>query len=469
VVGALPGILTMVAVTLISVVVKYATLELTRGDTIDLDREVLAHGMGSLATALLGGMFAGVSMSMTRLAQQAGASGFGFAAASALATAGFLLTGTDVLRLVPVPVLAGLLIFLGFGLIADGLMPPLRQRAWLELAIALAILLACVQQGYVIGVLTGLAASCLIFVLSYARVDSVRRHATGDVLLARTARGPEVGERLRDAARAVHVFSLAGYQFFGSAEQALERVRSVLDAPAEPPARIVVLDFTDVPGADASARAGIARLKNYCDRRGATVVLAGLAPGLLAALTRTGVVVAGAEHSHFPDLPKALAWCETQLLAEIGQDDAVGSAGFRSWLAREVGGEKAADVLIGYLGREELPAGTVIYRAGEPSDSIGFVAAGSVEVQVPGPGPGGGFDRRMMGSTVIGEMGYFRRRERGATVVAETDTVLYVIERHRLRDLELAQPYLAAAIYRLVIRELADRLDTANVEASLRR
>lgn len=468
--ASLPGIITLSVVTLISVVVKYATVELSGSRPVDLDRELVAHGIANSLAAPLGGLFMCLNLSTNQLLRVTGVMGYGFSLAAAFAIGVFLVSGASPGSYVPTPLLAGLLMFLGFNLLNDALRPLIVQRSWLELAITLAILLVCVLQGYIVGVLAGLAVSCLIFAASYARISVIRRHLTGESLIGRSARPQETIELLRREAGGVHAFWLSGYLFFGSSEQVFDRVRAVVERTDAERARFIILDFTDVPGADASARASIAKLKGFCGREGVTLIFSGLGEGLRDSLARGGIVGAGEDGLAFPDYGRAIAWCETKIIAT---DHDAGSEfddkRFLAWLAREVGGEPAARELMKHLARIEFSAGEVIYRAGDASDSIGFVAEGSVEVRLPGLGSASGLERQVMGSTVIGEMGFFRRKPRGATVIAETPAVIYVLERERMRELERSQPYLATAICRYIIRELSERLETANVDVGLRR
>lgn len=468
-VEVLPEIVTLVVVMMISMVVKFATLELSRGHPVDLDREFEAHGIGNLAASLAGGIFSCLNMATTSLAQQAGAKGYSFAVMGGIAAAIFLLTGLNPASLVPTPVLGGLLILLGWGLLYEALWPPIAQKAWFETIIALAILLACLIEGHIVGVLIGLVVSCLIFAASYARIAVVRRHLTGDRLMGSAARPAHITQILRQHGASVHTFWLSGYLFFGSSEKVFDQVRAVIERPSGLPVRYIILDYSEVTGADASARTSIAKLKTFAERRGAAVVMSGMSADMVAAFRQAAILASSGQADHYADFTKALHWCEGDILARNTGCEPPADFSFTSWLASELGGQEAAETLLAFMVRQEVAAGQAIFVAGEPSESIAFVAAGAIEVRLTGLDGTTEIDRRMMGSTVIGEMGFFRRQPRGATVVAEVASVIYVLTRQRMHELDVGQPRLAVELCRFIIRELSGRLAFANDEAGILR
>ena len=74
--------------------------------------------------------------------------------------------------------------------------------------------------------------------------------------------------------------------------------------------------------------------------------------------------------------------------------------------------------------------------------------------------------RRMVGHTVVGEMGFYRHVPRTASVIAEEPTVVYRLRREAFDRMQGADPEAAAALHKLIIRLLSDRLEFANREIS---
>jgi SulP family sulfate permease len=74
--------------------------------------------------------------------------------------------------------------------------------------------------------------------------------------------------------------------------------------------------------------------------------------------------------------------------------------------------------------------------------------------------------RRMVGHTVVGEMGFYRDVARTASVVAEGPTVIYRLRREAFDKMQAEDPTAAATLHKLIIRLLSDRLEFANREIS---
>jgi CRP-like cAMP-binding protein len=96
-----------------------------------------------------------------------------------------------------------------------------------------------------------------------------------------------------------------------------------------------------------------------------------------------------------------------------------------------------------------FPAGTVIFREGEPGDMMYVVADGEVEISVHNhvvetAGVGG----------IVGEMALIDNKPRSATVIAKTDCKLAPVDQKRFSFLIQQTPFFAIE----VMQVMADRL-----------
>ena len=276
--GLVPGVLAVTIVALISLVTKVSSIEVLRQASGDLNRELRGHGIASLVAAPFGGMTSGLQVSTSRLLEHAGGATRMSGVACALALGSVGIANFNLPGLIPIPIVAGLVFYLGCSFLIEAFWRPYFQRAWLDLLLAIGIMIVCIEYGYLIGVLIGLIAACLLFAISYARFGVVRRHATRAEFASHVDRSLEASEHLRAAGDGIKIYWLSGYIFFGSSEGIFERIQS--DIEALPRGRVVyiVIDFGRVSGADSSAIVSLTKLRNFCDQRGTTLVYCSLSP-----------------------------------------------------------------------------------------------------------------------------------------------------------------------------------------------
>jgi len=459
----IPEIFVTAVVALISLVTKVSSLESARQASADLDRELRAHGIASLVAAPLGGIAGSLQVGTSRLLEHLGGKRMsGVACALVMGIVG--LANFDLPALVPIPLVGGLVFYLGYSFIADALGRPYRHRAWLDLALAIVIAFVCLQYGYLTGVLAGLICACTLFTVSYARLGAVRRHASRALVSSHVVRSAEFSDYLRKHGERIQLYWLSGYIFFGSSEGVFERIRA--DMEASPSRRVdhVILDFEMVPGADSSALLSLVKLRSLCVRHGATLIFCALTPAGRAVLERGGFFAGKNQSVAFADLQTALAWCEEDVLAKSGMVIDTSPSGFETWLQERLGRAVPLSELIAYLERKDIAGPEVIYREGEQSNTVDLVAAGTLNVDIATENSGSRRVRRLATHTVVGEMGFFRHSVRSATVSSDGPAVLFTLTRDGMERMRRERPGLAGAFDDFIVRTLADRLDATNRE-----
>ena len=195
------------------------------------------------------------------------------------------------------------------------------------------------------------------------------------------------------------------------------------------------------------------------------LVISGPSERIHAMIKAAGVLGRRSKHKVFASRNDALEWCENKLLARHDIDH-VSEASFAEWLADELGDEDDVRRLMSYFERLELAKGDVLFRQGDPSDSIELVAAGCVAVTIAQADGKIAKLRRMAGQTVIGEMGFYRGQPRAATILAEEPTVVYRLTRKAFLRMHKRDPEIVSSFHRMIVRVLADRLDFANREVA---
>jgi len=458
----IPELLAVTVVALISLVTKVSSIEVTRQAAGDLDREFRAHGIASLIAAPFGGILASLQIGTSRLLEHAGGATRMSGAMCGVFLGAVGIANLNLPGLIPVPIVAGLILYLGYTFLIDALGRPYAQRAWLDLLLAVGIMIACVEYGYLIGVLAGLVGACVMFAISYARLGVVRRHVTRTMFASYVDRSADVSRHLRETGDAIQLYWLSGFIFFGSSESVFERVRDDIQALARGQVAYVILDFGMVSGADSSAIAGLAKLRNFCNKHYVTLVYSSLPPGLRATLQLGGLFGGKSRHRAFADLNLALAWCEDSLVAKANLGTQKDLASFESWLQHQLGTAVRAADLVGYLERKDADGPQILYREGEPADTVDLVAAGNLAIDIAIENGESLRVRHITTHTVLGEMGFFRHSVRSATVSSDGPATIFTMSRTNFERMRKERPDLASAFDEFILRVLADRIDFAN-------
>jgi SulP family sulfate permease len=227
----------------------------------------------------------------------------------------------------------------------------------------------------------------------------------------------------------------------------------------------VVLDFSAVPGLDTSAVLSLVKLRNYCEEHGVTLGFSGLSEAMRVSFEKAGFFESTRPHQVFASRNEAVEWCEDMLLMhhEVG---AASTHSFESWLRAEFGGAAEMSRIAAYLQRHELDAGEVLFRQGEPADSIEILASGRLLITAKDEQGRSIRLRSMADHTIVGEMGFYRQIPRSANVVAEEASVVYRLTREAFDRMHAEDPAAAAVLHQLIIRLLSDRVEFANREVA---
>lgn len=451
-------------VTAVSMLLDVSSLEVARQKSADLDKELRTNGIANVVAGMLGGVAGNLSLNGSILINEAGAVSRLSGVFAALVCGLVLLFGADVATLIPVPLLGGLLAYLGLVILKEGLVQSPAQRSGTDLFLAAAIMAVIVYSGYLLGVVLGVIGACLLFAFSYSRIGVVRRYLTRAEFASDVERSPGEARYLHESGQRVHVFWLSGFIFFGSSNGLFEQVRARMDQQGGKAAAtsFLILEFGGVPGLDTSAVLSLVKLKNYCEERGTILVFSGLTEQMKASFDGAGFFD-GTPHRAFADRNEALEWCENMLLEDYNVAKASDST-FEEWLAGELGEDVDVARMTTYFERHEYTAGDAIFEQGAPSDSLDMLASGGVAIVIRDQQGRPRRLRRMAGQTVIGEMGFYREMPRGAGVVAEEASILYRLTRSAFDRMQKEDPDIASAFHRMIIRLLSDRLDFANRE-----
>ena len=453
-----PEMFAVAIVALISIITKISSIEVSRETSGDLDCELRAHGIGSLLAAPFGGITSSLQIGTSQLLEHAGGATRLSGAVCALVMGVVGIASFNLPGLVPIPIIAALVFYLGYTFLIEALWRPFSRRAWLDLLLAIGIMIVCLKYGYLVGVLVGIVCACILFAVNYAQIGVVRRRVTRAQFASYVDRSAEATRYLRESGNAIQLYWLSGFIFFGSSEGLFDRIRTDIELALPDRVDYVILDFSLVSGVDSSATASLTKLRNLCNRRGIMLVYAALSRADRAALVRAELF-SGKSPELFDDVHSAMAWCEDRLLAGAKLDLDTSPASFEAWFQQQLGTSVQAADLMRYFQRKDVNSAEVLYREGEPADTIDLVVSGRLAIDVTKYNGEKLRVRCVTTHTVVGEMGFFRRSIRSATVSAEVPTTLFTLTRANFERVRDERPELANAFYDFVLRILADRTD----------
>ena len=449
-------IASVVIVATIALLLSDTSLEVAWDERADLNQDLRVLGQGNVAAAFAGALTGGISISRSVLNRAAGAAGRGSGVALAAVCTLVMVWGGPVVGLVPRPLLGGLLVFLGIGMLKTWLVDARVRLTRADYITVAGMVAMTAVAGFLAAVCVGVLACCLDFAVAWARLAPVRRLVDRNDWPGRDERSAVQMEHLQAHGARWRIVELQGALFFGSAIALVERVEALL---AQRPERLL-FDFRHVRWLDSSGAQALGRLFKAAQKNGCEVHLSGLSAASAAALRAAGAVGDAVPPVH-ADIDAALgAWDESVLQAA-----GIGAPSLLSALAPALGSEAAAKRLLDAFEPLALAPGEVLFRQGDASDALylvqsgrlaALVRQGDAEVAVRTSGPG----------ATIGEMGLFRGRQRSATLRAEQPSVVLRLAHARLADLERQEPALASALYRFFLHQLAGRLDQSTAQAA---
>ncbi|MFN2322762.1 MAG: SulP family inorganic anion transporter [Trueperaceae bacterium] len=452
----LPGVATVVLVATMGLSFNTAGLEVALRRRVRLDPELRAAGLGNLAASAFGAVPAYPSMAAQLLALRLGGGRRTTTFAVVAVLAAGVVAGPAWIAWVPAPIVGGVLVSLGFGLLREWVIDAIATLSRLEYGIVLLILGVIAVAGLLPGVLVGLVLAVLLFVVSYSRVDAVKHVLIGSAARSRMRWDAQERRALDATADARLVLQLQGYLFFGVAYALLDRLERQLDANRTDE---VVVDFRQVTGADATALASLDALRREAASRGARLVFAEVPPALARAFARRGVMATvDGSFAFAATLDAALEAAERRALtAAAGAFDPLESLSER--LEALADDDLELQDLAAHLERLEIPAGQRIATGDAGgADAVYVVASGQVTTWLDLGDRAPLRLETFRGGNLVGDVGFYRGDAATTSwVAADEPTTLYRLTRARLTDLTAADPALAASFHRLAARQLAHR------------
>jgi glutaminase len=289
----------------------------------------------------------------------------------------------------------------------------------------------------------------------------IRLKYDGSQVASNRQRGRESVEALRALAPSIHVYELQGELVFATAEAV---VRDLVANAAG--MRYVIVDLKRILSVDQSAGLLLSAVIDVLAASGTTLVFTNASAHRgLRRLVRSRSPEGGADRwMEFEDNNAALAWCEDRLLGGGGEPPEVP---FLAVDVLEGVTEEEKRILLEATSECSYEPGEDIVRIGEKADSVFFLTAGRVAVELP---LANGGSRQLVSyhpGVVFGEMAFLDGAERSAMVRAETRAVCRELARDAFDAIGARHPALQVKLLHNLLRVLTANLRKANREISI--
>ncbi|KAI9260602.1 sulfate transporter family-domain-containing protein [Phascolomyces articulosus] len=295
----------------------------TNKDDVNVNRELIAHGMSNAISGCLGSVQNYLVYTNSLLFIRSGGDSRLAGLMLAGATMALWMIGPWIVGYVPTLVVGSLIFHLGFDLLKEALFDTWGSVHYLEYITICMIIFFMAIWGFVEGILVGIVMACIFFVVQNSRLtDAIRSMHTGQELRSTVRRLYRQQKFLKHVGRQIQVIKLQGYLFFGTINQVEKAIRGMLDERAweMSPVRFLILDLQLVQGIDFSAAEAFVRIRRLLKKREVYMILCNIArhSDQAKALMKAGMWADEMDDDDdlkcFEYLNDALEWCENTLL-----------------------------------------------------------------------------------------------------------------------------------------------------------
>lgn len=458
------ALFTIVAISVLSLLLQATSIELLVKKDLLLDHELKLAGGMNLLTAFVGGGIGTLSLSQTTMVQEMNAKHRMTGILIALMLLIMVFLHEHLVRWLPIPLVAGLLIFQGMQFINQWLITSGDRFPRADQFVIAVIFIVIVFQGFLGGVLLGLLLTVLLFIREYSRIQAIHLNTNLVGVSSNVERTPQEQAWLKEQADRVRVYQLRGFLFFGTANTLTEQIkRDVKDQQGKIEA--LVLDFHRVSNADSSTGNSLLRLMQFCDAHNIRVHIAGLKQGMQHSLKVAGLTLSNSAAEGVINLSSyveaALESLENQLLKELELDQqSPVQATLQHSLTLD---DNQLAKLLAYFTEEVYADGDWIISQGHHERVLHIIAAGRVDVGLQDSKTSGWVRfKKMRPGTLLGEMALYQNEPRSASARAVGTTKVLSLTHNKLAEMEANDPQLAIALHRFVVLIQSERLRDSN-------
>uniref|UniRef100_H3HAS3 Sulfate Permease (SulP) Family n=3 Tax=Phytophthora ramorum TaxID=164328 RepID=H3HAS3_PHYRM len=477
---------------LMHVPINIPSLSLTTDKEVDINDELVAHGISNTLSGFCGTVQNYLCYSTSALYYKCGGGGRKSGFVIGLIMMFFFFVGPNAVSYIPRCMAGCVMMHLGWDLLKEALIDTYDQLDALELGTVWAIAGTMTFWGMNQGLAVGALLACMTFVMQSARTPTnapIRGSMSAATLRSHTWRTTDELDMLDRECRNIHVVQLKGHLFFGNINQLSDYVRELfedgssctssgVESPLEsvlsddirprPDIHWLVLDFTLVVGLDSSAADRLTKIKYACDAHNCKIVFAAVPPAYEKFTEHLIELFGDNRMLHIAsDLDSALEWCENDILGKNGvekdgspastcaadEDEFTHLRNLRRFMPDQP--LSVQQRLLDYFHIQEIEKDEVVWRQGDTPDRALLLVDGSLTAVVEEEA---GTTEVVSVGSVVGEMCFLTGEKRKTSLVATKRSVVYVLNRASFAEMLEKDCHLAFLFQGISLRYTSYRL-----------
>src|SRR5262249_21806908 len=249
-------------------------------------------------------------------------------------------------------ILGAVLVYLGIALLVEWVYEAWFRFPKIDFVISVSILGTIIFSGFLNGIIVGLVAAIILFVVSYSQVSIVRFALSGSEYYSRVTRSLPQQQFLESHGDQLYILKLQGFIFFGTANRIFDHVRERIQNHPVRTIRFVLLDFALVSGMDSTGLLSFARMLEWSKEQRVVLVLTGLRGRVQAQFAHGGFHEESDSLRFFSDLDHGMEWCENKIIADTSATN-LAPVDLLTELKAIVGNHAGVEKLLSYLRRQE--------------------------------------------------------------------------------------------------------------------
>lgn len=484
-----PAAISMAALASLDTLLSVSVLDDLTETRTDSNRKLVAHGIGNMVSALMGGVIGAGGMIRTKPGYDAGGRTKTMVYIVSTLMLATVLLLANMIEYIPRAVISAMVLVLGFQIFDRWSFTLVRQlfsrqgaRRMASLDDALIVLLviaAALIFDLIVAVGVGIAVSLIIFVLHMQR-SLIRREGRGPALHARSVWNERRQAVLQQCGHRIAALELEGAVFFGSADLLEGRVRELLREGVTH----IVLDMKRITDIDSTGGLALGRISQRLRKVGGDLAVSyvplerrkvnlpvavdrrtvNTPRQLWVAIERSGALRTLDERQFYPDTDSALAALEDRVIADYTSEDLTATMRHLRMppILRELNRQEVA-AFRRLATRQFYKAGERIFSQGDRGDALYYISRGRVDISILLEGIG--VEKRLQSLTegnIFGEMALLDKKPRAASVTATADTVCYRLGVEEFEKIKRDYPEAGMKLLNNFCRMFSERMRSAN-------